>query len=94
MDYMAEMNKNYEIQTALENKEILIELASGAYHFDLVLSIADLQNSDHQSFNDWISCLQEVYEPFNNGLTVAMQEQLITGISDDNYLKMLGIIKY
>jgi len=93
MDYMVEMNKNYEIQTALENKEILIELASGAYHFDLVLSIADLQSSDDQSFNDWVSCLQEAYEPFNNGLTVAMQEQLITGISDDDYLKMLGIIK-
>ena len=93
MDYMAEMNKNYEIQTALDNKETLMELASGAYHFDLVLSIADLQSSDDQSFNDWISCLQEAYEPFNNGLTVAMQEQLITGISDDDYLKMLGIIK-
>lgn len=93
MDYMAEMNKNYEIQTALDNKETLMELASGAYHFDLVLSIADLQSSDDQSFNDWISCLQEVYEPFNNGLTVAMQEQLITGISNDNYLKMLGIVK-
>lgn len=93
MDYIVEMNKNYEIQTALDNKETLIELASGAYHFDLVLSIADLQSSDYQSFNDWISCLQEAYEPFNNGLTVAMQEQLITGISDDDYLKMLGIIK-
>jgi len=93
MDNIEEMIKNYEIQTALENKEILIDLASSAYHFDLVLSIADLQGSDYQSFNDWVSCLQEAHEPFNNGLTVAMQEQLITGISDDDYLKMLGIIE-
>jgi len=94
MDYMEEMNKNYEIKTALENKETLMDLASGAYHFDLVLSISDLQSSNYQSFNDWVSCLQATYEPFNDGLTVTMQEQLITGISDDNYLKMLGIIKY
>lgn len=93
MDYMEEMNKNYEIKTALDYKETLIELASGAYHFDLVLRIADLQSSDDQSFNDWISCLQATYEPFNEGLTVAMQEQLITGISDNDYLKMLGITK-
>lgn len=93
MDNIEEMIKNYEIQTALENKEILIDLASGAYHFDLVLSIADLQNSDYQSFNDWVSCLQATYELFNDGLTVAMQEQLITGISDDDYLKMIGIIE-
>lgn len=93
MDCMEEMNKNYEIQTALDNKDTLIDLASGAYHFDLVLSIADLQNSDYQSFNDWVSCLQATYEPFNDGLTVAMQEQLITGISDDDYLKMIGIIE-
>lgn len=93
MDNIEEINKNYEIKTALENKDILIDLASGAYHFDLVLSIADLQNSDYQSFNDWVSCLQATYEPFNDGLTVAMQEQLITGISDNDYLKMLGIIE-
>lgn len=93
MDNIEEINKNYEIKTALENKDILIDLASGAYHFDLVLSIADLQNSDYQSFNDWVSCLQATYEPFNDGLTVAMQEQLITGISDDDYLKMIGIIE-
>lgn len=93
MDYMEEIDKKYEIQIALDNKDTLIELASGAYHFDLVLSIADLQSSDYQSFNDWISCLQATYEPFNNGLTVTMQEQLITGISDDDYLKMLGIIE-
>jgi len=93
MDYMAEMNKNYEIQTALENKDTLIELASDAYHFDLVLSIADLQSSDYQSFNDWVSCLQATYEPFNDGLTVAMQEKIITGIGDNDYLKMLGIIE-
>jgi len=93
MDNIEEMIKNYEIQTALENKEILIDLASGAYHFDLVLRIADLQSSDDQSFNDWISCLQATYEPFNDGLTVAMQERLITGISDDDYLKMIGIIE-
>ncbi len=93
MDNIEEIIKNYEIQTALENKEILIDLASGACHFDLVLSIADLQNSDYQSFNDWVSCLQATYEPFNDGLTVAMQEQLITGISDDDYLKMIGIIE-
>jgi len=93
MDNIEEMIKNYEIQTALENKEILIDLASGAYQFDLVLRIADLQSSDDQSFNDWISCLQATYEPFNDGLTVAMQERLITGISDDDYLKMIGIIE-
>jgi len=93
MDNIEEINKNYEIKTALENKDILIDLASGAYHFDLVLSIADLQNSDYQSFNDWVSCLQATYEPFNDGLTVAMQEQLITDISDDDYLKMIGIIE-
>jgi len=93
MDNIEEMIKNYEIQTALDNKDTLIDLASGAYHFDLVLSIADLQNSDYQSFNDWVSCLQATYEPFNDGLTVAMQEQLITGISDDDYLKMIGIIE-
>jgi len=93
MDNIEEMIKNYEIQTALDNKDTLIDLASGAYHFDLVLSIADLQNSDYQSFNDWVACLQATYEPFNDGLTVAMQEQLITGISDDDYLKMIGIIE-
>lgn len=93
MDNIEEMNKKYEIQIALDNKDTLVELASGAYHFDLVLNIADLQSSDYQSFNDWVSCLQATYEPFNDGLTVAMQEQLITGISDDDYLKMIGIIE-
>jgi len=32
MDNIEEMIKNYEIQTALDNKDTLIDLASGAYH--------------------------------------------------------------